>query len=146
MPRNAPDEVKEHRLTLGSFERGVLTPMLKAQARQDNIKTASNAITGLLAAGAIAGVGFLGVQAWLKINDLKEDAKEMGEKLKDGASTVVFGPKSVKTNKPPSGGPMDIYRDPNDPMKRKNPWHGVPFVGSAFGLGMWIGEKTDPFS
>lgn len=148
MPRTAPDTVQEHRVTLGTFERQALTPMLKAQARRDNIKTASYATAGLLGLGALAGVGFLGVQAWLLINDLKDEADAFGEKIKKGVETAVFGPKSIKTNKPPP--PPDSfmarYRDEDDPMKRKNPWYGVPFVGSVFGVGMWIGEKTDPFS
>lgn len=149
VPRKAPDVVNEHRLTLGTYERQAVEPLAQAVRRASYVATAASTTIGvglLTVAGATA---FFGLQAWLNINDLKSEANELGEKVKGGVKTAVFGPDKIKANKPPppdSSFIGDAFRDPDDPMSYRNPWAGVPVIGPLFGLGMKIGVETDPFS
>jgi hypothetical protein len=160
VPRKAPSEIIEHRITLGNVERDAL----KVYERTRKLETVSNAVPGVLLAAGVAGVG-MGVYfaaqgletAWKEINNLitpileKKDGK-MKKKNQSWVDFLVFGPESVKTEDTtfdPDGileeGPI-TGRDPEDPMRRKNPYHGVPVVSHLFGLGMVIGEATNPFS
>tara|TARA_Y100000015_G_scaffold13052_1_gene12533 strand:- start:521 stop:1003 length:483 start_codon:yes stop_codon:yes gene_type:complete len=159
MPRKAPTEIVEHRITLGNVEREAL----KVYERTRKLETVSNAVPGVLLAAGVAGVGvgvYFAAQgleaAWKEINGLITPILEPKDgKLKKQNQSwtdfVVFGPESVKTKDEtfdPDGalqeGPL-TGRDEEDPMRRKNPYYGVPGLSHLFGLGMFIGERTNPF-
>lgn len=85
MPRKAPKEVVEHRLTLGDYERKLLTKQLeeddiinKAKAGSEIVKTVATTaavVGGTIAAGTI---GMLAVSAYREANQLVEGAQDLG--------------------------------------------------------------------
>jgi len=141
MPRRTPTNVNEHRLTFGTFERDVLKPVLKAQAARDNTRTAVIAGVGVLGAGAVVGVGWLAFEAFMLTKGFQSEYEATKDKIKTAVEASTVGLKSYKT----SDDTPTIFRDPNDPSRRINPAAGVPIVGALFGLGMVVGEKTNPF-
>ena len=145
MPRKGPDNVAEQRITLGTYERDLLKPILKAQATRDTVRTAGFVGVGLVATAGVVGVGWLGFQAFMLSKGLTGEFEAAKDKVKEAIEAVTVGLPSYKTTAPPN--PKDTrFRDPNDPTKRVNPAAGVPIVGALVGLGMVIGEKTNPFS
>lgn len=145
MPRKSPSTVNEQRVTLGSFERDLLKPVLKAQAARDNVRTAGFVGVGLVATTAVVGVSWLGFEAFMLAKGLTGEYEATKEKIKKGFEAVTVGLPSYKTTAPPN--PNDTrFRDPDDPTRRVNPAAGVPIVGALVGLGMVIGEKTNPFT
>lgn len=135
----------EQRLTLGSFERDLLKPIASATATRDTLRTAAIVGVGLTATAGVVGVGWLGFQAWMLSKGLVGEYEEAKKKVKTAIEAATVGLPSIKTTAPPN--PKDTrFRDPNDPSRRVNPAAGVPIVGALVGLGMVIGEKTNPFS
>ncbi len=132
-------------MTLGSFERDLLKPVLKAQATRDNIRTSAFVGVGLVATAGVVGASWLAFEAFMLAKGLTGEYNETKEKIKKGIEAATIGLESYKTTAPPN--PKDTrFRDPNDPTRRVNPAAGVPVVGALVGLGMVIGEKTNPFS
>ena len=147
MPRKAPNNVAEQRITLGTFERDLLKPIIKAQAARDNTRTAAIAGVGLVATAGVLGVGWLAFEAFMLTKGFATEYEATKEKIKKSVEAVTVGLPSYKTENPPppAGSTGSQFRDPEDPTRRVNPAAGVPVVGALFGLGMVIGEKTNPF-
>ena len=132
-------------MTLGTYERDLLRPILQAQATRDTVRTAGFVGVGLVATAGVVGVGWLGFQAFMLSKGLTGEFEATKEKVKQAVEAATVGLPSYKTTAPPN--PSDTrFRDPNDPTRRGNPAAGVPIIGALFGLGMVIGEKTNPFS
>jgi len=84
LPRKAPDEVTEHRITFGNYERQFVT-----EIKNDIEKTAKIAVIGTVAVpvAAVVGAGLLGYGIYKGLNslgidnalDAVKDAKEKGE-------------------------------------------------------------------
>lgn len=130
-------------MTLGSFERDLLTPMLKAQSRREAIRSSVVAGVGVAASLAVVGVGWLGFTAYMMRNDLAEEYQNAKDSVKTAIQAATVGLPSYATSQPPpTDGVGTDLRDPNDPMRRVNPAAGIPVVGALFGAGMVIGEKT----
>ena len=130
-------------MTLGSFERDLLTPMLKAQARRDTVRSSVIAGVGVVASLAAVGVGWLGFTAYMMRNDLADEYNNAKQAVKTAIEAATVGLPSYATSQPPpTDGVGTDLRDPDDPMRRVNPAAGVPIVGALFGAGMVIGEKT----
>ena len=88
MPRKAPKEVVEHRLTLGDYERKVLTKQLAEDDILNKAATGAQigktvAITGAVVGGTIAAgtIGMLAVSAYREANQLVEGAQDLGAGL-----------------------------------------------------------------
>lgn len=163
MPRKAPSDVIEQRITLGSFERQLLGPMIAAQKRDAYLKTALYGTVGLAGIATIGTMTWLGIQAYALVGGAQEELAAKWEEAKEAAQNIWSGPETVSTTQPP---PSDIdrsgtvgddlglnefldgiigdTRDPDDPTKRINPAAGfpVPGVGWLFGQGMKFGEKS----
>jgi len=84
MPRKAPKEVVEHRLTLGDYERKVLTKQLAEDDLLNKAATGAQigktvAITGAVVGGTIAAgtIGMLAVSAYREANNLVEGAQDL---------------------------------------------------------------------
>lgn len=70
MPRKAPTQIVEQRITLGSYERAALVDAIAAQKRQAVVNSAIKAAVPLgVAAGGIAAT-FVVMNTWQKVNDL----------------------------------------------------------------------------
>jgi len=154
MPRNAPKEVIEHRITLGDFERKRLDELTSAYNRDkwlENIPQVGLGV-GLLGIGAgIAGgayiIGKVMSEHWGILNDVfggNPDGTFWRAPEQSIGDMLLFGSKSVETNRDynEDGVVGDAYRDPDNPNRRINPFYGIPVVAPLFGLGMGIGEKT----
>lgn len=156
MPRKAPNNVQEIRITGGTYERNLLAPILEAQKQKIMIQNVRSGIIGLGSIAAFGAVSYFAIQAYGLANGISDELQAFLAKLKETATNVTVGPKSVKTEQPPPPeGTIEtdrlFARDAEDPMKRVNPAHGIPAIGPLFGLGMAIGEKfnlpsTDPKS
>jgi len=145
LPRKAPDTVQEIRITGGTYERNLLAPILAAKKQEIMIQNIRSGVVGLAGIVTVGAIGYFGIQAYGLAAGVSDDLQSFLTRMKGTADTVVFGPESVKTKKPPSqDGRVDFLRDPEDPMKRINPAHGIPAVGPLFGFGMAIGEKLNP--
>ena len=127
MPRNAPDKVTEHRLTLGTYERQQIDPILaeiRQAARGARVATWGAAIGQVALPLAIAsGAGVLA----LGLVGLGLDGNLDRERIRD----VILGTPSVRRTR----------RDGTE-QEVQNPFFGVPIVGPLFGTGMRVGEKT----
>jgi len=143
MPRRGPDQVIERRMTLGTYERNLLEPVLKAQATRDNVRTASLVGVGLIATAGVVGASWLAFEAFMLSRGLLSEYENTKEKIKTGIEAATVGLPSYKASNPDPA--STLFRDPDDPTRRINPAAGVPVVGALFGLGMVIGEKTNPF-
>lgn len=146
MPRKAPDTVQEIRITGGTYERNLLAPILAAKKQEIMISNIRSGVVGLAGVLTVGAIGYFGIQAYGLAAGVSDELQAFLTRIKETADTAVFGPESVKTEKPP---PQDgrvgfLGRDPEDPMKRINPAHGIPAVGPLFGFGMAIGEKFNP--
>ena len=61
MPRRAPDQVQEHRITFGNYERAFVTEIKNDVEKGVKIATISAiAIPATVAVGAVGGLGLLG--------------------------------------------------------------------------------------
>lgn len=127
LPRSAPDQVREHRLTLGTYERNQVEPILaevRQAARGAKVATWSAAIGAVAMPLAIASVGgalALGMVGFGLDGNLDRQA------IRD----VILGTPSVRRTKA-DGTEQEI----------ENPFFGFPIIGPLFGTGMRIGEKT----
>jgi len=125
MPRRRPDAVNTHRVELGDWEREQIG---------DAVKYASlMAGAGTLAAGA--GLAVAGVGAWFSLRQLygwKDEVAETFDRFTAGlGSEVIMG--------------RGTYTD-EDGNEVKNPFAGVPVIGSLFGSGIMIGQAFNPVS
>ena len=84
MPRKAPKEVTEHRITLGDYERKMLTKQLNEDDLLNKAATGAQigktvAITGAVIGGTIAAgtIGMLAVSAYREANNLVEGAQDI---------------------------------------------------------------------
>jgi len=127
MPRRAPDSTQEMRVTLGTFERSQLEPVLKSAARantSESVLRYASAFNQVALPLAIAGVG--GALA-LGLVGLGLDGALDRERIRD----VILGTPNVRRTR----------RDGTEQVI-ENPFFGVPIIGPLFGTGMRIGEKT----
>ena len=164
MPRKAPTEVIEQRISFGSFERALLPSMLAARKREAYLNAALYGTVGLAGVATLGVMAWLGIQAYALVGGASEELAAKWDEVKGQANDVVFGPETVATTQPP---PADIdrsgtvgddlglnqllddlgfgdTRDPDDPTKRINPAAGfpVPGVGWLFAQGMKAGEVS----
>tara|TARA_R110000803_G_scaffold210714_1_gene283348 strand:- start:905 stop:1312 length:408 start_codon:yes stop_codon:yes gene_type:complete len=72
MPRRAPEQVFEHRVTLGNYERTAITEFLEVKEKQAEVATFVKAAEAGVYVIAAAGISFVGYQTWLIVNNKKE--------------------------------------------------------------------------
>lgn len=84
MPRKAPKEVVEHRLTLGDYERKVLTKQLAEDDALNKARTYSQVGKSIAVGGAVVGgtiaaatIGTLALAAYREAAGLVDQAKDM---------------------------------------------------------------------
>jgi hypothetical protein len=84
MPRKAPEKVQEMRITLGDFERKLITKQLEEDDLLNKVKAGAEigktiAITGAVVGGTIAAatVGGLAVSAYREANQLVEGVQDL---------------------------------------------------------------------
>ena len=124
MPRRRPDEVTVHRFEMGDWEREQAEGLLTA------------AKVGLLGVGLGVGVGAgaAGLAGWFtlqKLHGWKEDVANAFDAATNGlGAEVIFG--------------KGTYTDAEG-NEVKNPFAGIPVVGSLFGSGIMIGQAFNPF-
>jgi hypothetical protein len=75
VPRNAPDQVVEHRVTLGDFERREIKQTLDALDRRRNVQAIQDGVTAAAYLATGAGVAWLGYQTWLIVNPPEDQFK-----------------------------------------------------------------------
>jgi len=125
MPRRKPDEVTVHRVEMGDWEREQVESLLMAEK-------VSKLALGL---GVGAGVGAAGLGAWFtlqKLHGWKEDVANAFDAATKGlGAEVLFG--------------KGTYTDAEG-NEVKNPFAGIPVMGSLFGSGIMIGQSFNPFS
>ncbi len=127
MPRNAPDRVQEHRLTLGTYERQQIEPLIQevtSAAKGAKVATWTAAIgavalpMALVTAGGAIALGLVG----FGLDNVLDR-----ERIRD----VLLGTPSVTRTR----------RDGTE-QTIDNLFFGVPIIGPLFGTGMRIGERT----
>jgi hypothetical protein len=162
MPRKAPTDVYEQRVSLGTFERQLMQPYLDARKREAYLKTGLYAGLGLASVATVGTMAWLGIQAYALVGGAADELAQKWEDAKDAVNTVIVGPETVDTAKPvPRDSTGQVSedlginallgglgfadtRDPDDPTKRINPAAGfpIPGVGWLFGKGMEFGEVS----
>lgn len=60
MPRKAPKEVREHRITLGDYERAKLDTLIAAYNRDKYLENIPSMMLGVAGLGVAATIGFVG--------------------------------------------------------------------------------------
>ncbi len=120
MPRAAPTQVVEQRITLGTYERNELR-RLERQAKVGLALSGVSAVAVPLAIGTSAVAVGLGLLGFGLGSDLDKD------RLKE----LVIGTRDVRRTR--KDGTEQVI---------KNPLYGVPVLGPLFGSGMRFGEVT----
>ena len=163
MPRKAPTNVVEQRVTFGTFERALLEPILKQQRNEMYAKSALYGVLGLAGIATVGSMAYFGIKAYGLAAGVAEELDQTWEDVKEKVNDVWSGPETVETAAPvpmegtvaQDSGLADALnsilgdtRDPDDPTKRLNPAAGfpIPGVGFLFGLGMQAGEKSFSFT
>jgi len=155
MPRRAPDQVTEHRLTLGSLERSLLQDSLpelgdgpKEPGIDDFVKIA-DAVSKLAVPTVALGVGILGIKVYADIREAVDGIninpfnKPLNNNTDLTLNDVLFG---SETPTPISGNAVRLVDTEGQTLEPpKNPLAGTP-VGGLFGLGMRIGQTLNPFT
>ena len=124
MPRRRPDEVVTHRYELGDWER----------EQAESLATAAK--VGLLGVGLGVGLGAgaAGLAGWFtlqKVHGWKEDVANAFDAATNGfGAEVIFG--------------KGTYTDAEG-NEFRNPFAGIPVMGSLFGAGINIGIASNPF-
>ena len=135
MPRKAPTQVIEHRITLGDYERKEIKEALDVRDRQVMIDNVLNGSKAVLQVGGLIASAYIGYLGWMAINGI---ADEVGPTLKE----IVFGKETYPTKSPPPENPDDwVNRDP-ETGERINPVSNVPIMGGLVGLGIKAGEAV----
>lgn len=133
MPRKAPTEVIEHRITLGDYERKELKEALDVRDRQVMIENAIKGSGAVLAVSGLVGSTYLMYIALKGIYGFVDD-------VTGPLSEIIFGKATYPTKDPPPANPdAGVNRDP-DTGERINPVHNVPIMGGLVGAGIQIGE------
>ena len=87
MPRKAPKEVIEHRITLGNYEREQLQEIIKSHQRNNIVRNVNNSLQSvslpLLGVAALIYVGF-------SADEIIEDAKNLYNRVIDAGSDWVI--------------------------------------------------------
>ena len=125
MPKAKPTQVIVHRIELQEKERDLLEAVATAQTVKNIVMPA--AVVG--GVGAASYIGYKTAKAlagWTE--DIVDDFKEM---VNDGVLEPVLGKKT--------------YTDQETGKTYKNPFAGIPVLGSLFGSGINIGIATNPF-
>jgi hypothetical protein len=79
MPRKAPSDVKEHRITLGDFERKQLTQAIDSYQADKILENTTNIVIAGAAVGAVAVGAYVAYQIYNVIPDLfKTDSDQQG--------------------------------------------------------------------
>jgi len=94
MPRKAPKEVVEHRITLGDFERKQLVQMIDAYQVDKVAENVPNYILGVAAVGAAgaAGLAAWSLYKWLDLDvDVLTVAKSLAMDLDNGFTSWITG-------------------------------------------------------
>lgn len=121
MPKAKPSQVIVHRIELQEKERELVSAAIGANLTGKAVNAAG--------IGAVAYIGYKAAKAaygWTE--DIVEDVKEM---VDDGLLEPVLGKKT--------------YTDNETGKTYKNPFAGIPVLGSLFGSGINIGIATNPF-
>jgi len=143
MPRKAPNQVIEHRVTFGDLERKEFKQTLDNLQKQQQLNFYADAgKTALYTAGAV-GIGYL---TFLGLGAIAGGLGYVGDIVDDVRSKtkeVIFGKETYPTSTPmpPDGG---VGRDP-DTGERINPVSEVPVMGGLVGLGIKLGEGSFGF-
>ena len=83
MPRKAPKEVIEHRITLGNYEREQLQEIVKSHQRNNIVRNVNNSLQSLsFPLLAVAGLIYVGFSA----DEIIEDAKNLYNRVIDAGS------------------------------------------------------------
>lgn len=92
MPRKAPNQVVEQRITLGTYERNEVEKLRRLARRKQNIDAATAAVMPLsLLVVGLTGV-FVVTNTWQKVNDLIPT----WDGVLDGVSNVIHGDQATK--------------------------------------------------
>ena len=83
MPRKAPQQVIEHRITLGDFERKEIKERLDSQDRLNNVKAIQQGVTSAAYLGGAAAMTWLGYQTWLIVSGKSDAQNQTGGYLWD---------------------------------------------------------------
>jgi len=83
LPRKAPKEVIEHRITLGNYEREQLQEIVKSHQRNNIVRNVNNSLQSLsFPLLAVAGLIYVGFSA----DEIIEDAKNLYNRVIDAGS------------------------------------------------------------
>ena len=91
MPRKAPKEVIEHRLTLGDFERKQLTEFVDSYQKDKILENVPNIMLGTAALGIAAAAGLVGyaLYYWLdSVPSIKDVINDLRDKIEVGPNKV----------------------------------------------------------
>ena len=135
MPRKAPNQVIEHRITLGDYERKEIKEALDVRDKQVMIDNAVKGGQFVLLSGAIVGASYITYLALKSIYDFVDD-------VTPNVKNIIYGQPTYPTKDPPPANKEDwVNRDPEN-GERINPMHPVPFAGGLVGLGIKAGEAV----
>ncbi len=144
MPRKAPNQVIEHRITFGELERREIKQTLDNYQKTQKFKLGADiGKTAAVTAGAV-GIGYL---TFLGLGVIGEGLGYVGDvitEVRGKAEEVVFGKKTYPTKNVPQNPDDWVGRDP-DTGERINPVSKVPVMGGLVGLGIGLGEGTFGF-
>ena len=125
MPKAKPDQVVVHRIELQEKERELLEAVAMGHAVK-NVVVPTTLAVGVGVGGYVAYKAAKAAWGWTE--DIVDDIQEM---VNDGVLEPVLGKKT--------------YTDNETGKTYKNPFAGVPVIGSLFGSGINIGIATNPF-
>ena len=135
MPRKPTDQVIEHRITLGDYERSELESILNIRKTNDIINASVNGGKAVLYAGMAGVIGYVAYLAAVQIYDLVDEVTEP-------VKNAIYGKPTYPTTNPPPPNKDDwVNRDP-ETGERINPMHPVPIAGGLTGLGIQLGEAV----
>tara|TARA_R100001594_G_scaffold150183_1_gene210430 strand:- start:3759 stop:4328 length:570 start_codon:yes stop_codon:yes gene_type:complete len=99
IPRKAPKEVVEHRITLGDYERKQLTEFIDSYQKDKVVENVPNLMIGTAALGITAVVGFVGyaLYYWFDsvpsikevIDGIRDKITEPSEKVREGLEKAL---------------------------------------------------------
>ncbi len=124
MPKSKPTQVIVHRIELQEKERD----MLEAYVGGSVVKNVTGPV--IIAAG-VGSAAYIGYKTAKAVAGWTEDIMDDLGELADGVMEPVLGKKE--------------YEDKETGKTYKNPFAGIPVVGSLFGAGINIGIATNPF-
>lgn len=95
MPRRAPTQVIEHRISLSDYERKEFKQTVDAIQLRQNLDSTGRFLVGASAVAVVGTTAFFTLKAYQWVKDIPED---LGEVVTDVTGAITTAGKSLKSN------------------------------------------------